>query len=284
MATTAVDYQAAWEKTYSGHFADSQLAGKGGLLRLHWSNTQAPMPERYLYFFPAHSRLPSPQLLQNSIAALMLRCNIPQAWCYSDKPEIIELFRSAGGQSINHYQRWSATLQQLHANHIAVGCQTATAHKFKVFKQPTTQQLSAWLPLINASYAAQPYAAWQRYRKQLAVADLLAQQQLANACGGQLWVAATEHTQTPAISMLTMRPGKNGLLVHQGLTGVAAAHRGKGLALAAKALLLQELQKTDAAVQEIYTETALANRAIAHINKKLGFGPVAEGEEFAFIA
>lgn len=65
-------------------------------------------------------------------------------------------------------------------------------------------------------------------------------------------------------------------LVQQGLTGVAAGERGRGLAKWLKAGLLQHILQTLPQARAVSTDSATENEAISALNTRLGFQPQRE--------
>lgn len=59
--------------------------------------------------------------------------------------------------------------------------------------------------------------------------------------------------------------------VHQNFTGVTRAFRGRGLALAAKARMLQLVREQLPQAQEVLTNNAVDNAAMLHVNDRVGF-------------
>lgn len=97
------------------------------------------------------------------------------------------------------------------------------------------------------------------------------------AMGGRwLWARVLDAEGAPLgfseAIWLAGRPG----LVQQGLTGVAAGQRGRGLAKWLKAGLLEHILRTLPQTRAVSTDSAVENEAIQALNTRLGFRPQRE--------
>lgn len=274
------DYWAAWQVAHAGCWHDETLPQSNAILRVVWSNTAALRPEIYAHLVA--DSLPEPDEVGAAMQRCLTRLQLPHIWCYSDSPATCLLFHAAGGVCINRYHRWLCKLDECTVEPASV----VDSYPIRVIENPGQEDWAQVLPLINASYADQPYFEVEPYRKQLSAADFELQVQLASSLQGSFLLAVAEDAaaRPVAISMVSMKRIGANWEAYQGLTAVSNTERGNGLARALKSALMQRMQTGFPAVREMVAETSLLNAPIEHLNQALGFQITATGEEFRFVA